>query len=61
MMFSYKAVDEKGSDRSGTIDAVNIDVAIAALQRRGLIIASIDPVENKLSLTSNIALFRGIK
>jgi type IV pilus assembly protein PilC len=61
MLFSYKAVDEKGADRSGTVDAVNIDVAIAALQRRGLIIASIDPVEQKLGLASNIQLFSGIK
>lgn len=61
MLFSYKAVDDKGADRSGTVDAVNIDVAIAALQRRGLIIASIDPVEQKLGLKSNIQLFSGIK
>lgn len=61
MLFSYKAVDEKGADRSGQIDAVNIDVAIAALQRRGLIIASIDPVEHKLGLTSTIQIFSGIK
>lgn len=61
MLFNYKAVDEQGADRSGQIDAVNIDVAIASLQRRGLIIASIDPVEQKLSLGSNIQLFSGIK
>lgn len=60
-MFSYKAVDNTGADRSGTIDAVNIDVAIVALQRRGLIIASIDPVNQKLSFNSNIQLFSGIK
>lgn len=61
MLFNYKAVDDKGADRSGSIDAVNIDVAIAALQRRSLIIASIDPVENKLSWSSNIAIFKGVK
>lgn len=61
MLFSYKAVDDKGADRSGTVDAVNIDVAIAALQRRGLIIASIDPVEQKLGLRTNIQIFSGIK
>ena len=31
----------------GTIDAVNIDVAIVALQRRGLIISNIDPADKK--------------
>src|SRR3989338_2178317 len=61
MLFSYKEVDDKGADRGGEIDAVNVDVAIAALQRRGLIIASIDPVTQKLSWSSNISFFRGIK
>lgn len=61
MLFNYKAVDQQGADRSGEIDAVNIDVAIASLQRRGLIIASIDPVEKKLSLSSNVTFFGGIK
>lgn len=61
MLFKYKAVDDKGADRSGTVDAVNVDVAISALQRRGLIIASIDPVEQKIGLRSSIQIFSGIK
>ncbi|MBL8158107.1 type II secretion system F family protein [bacterium] len=61
MLFSYKAVDDKGADRSGTVDAVNIDVAIAALQRRGLIIASIDPADQKVGLQRSIQIFSGIK
>jgi len=61
MLFKYKAVDDKGADRSGTVDAVNVDVAISALQRRGLIIASIDPVAEKLSLSTSIQIFSGIK
>src|SRR3989344_1560452 len=31
-IFSYKAVDAEGAERAGTIDAVNIDIAIAAIQ-----------------------------
>ncbi len=61
MLFKYTAVDDKGADRSGTVDAVNVDVAISALQRRGLIIASIDPVEQKFGLRSSIQIFSGIK
>lgn len=61
MLFNYKAVDAEGADRSGEVDAVNIDVAIGALQRRGLIISAIDPVEQRLSLSSKITLFSGIK
>ncbi len=42
-VFTYSALDAEGHERQGTIDAVTIDVAIAALQRRGLIISSIAP------------------
>ena len=56
-LFSYKAVDAEGAQRTGTIDAVNIDVAIAALQRRGLVISAIDPQEVKMSLQSRLSFF----
>ena len=41
MLFKYKAVDDKGANREGEIDAPNKDMAISGLQRRGLIIVSI--------------------
>lgn len=41
MQFSYTAVDAEGKSRQGTIEAISEDVAISALQRRGLIISSI--------------------
>lgn len=50
MLFNYRAVDQQGAERTGTVDAVNIDLAIAALQRRGLVISSIDPAEQKGSM-----------
>src|SRR3989338_1574577 len=56
-LFSYKAVDAEGAQRAGTIDAVNIDIAIAALQRRGLVISAIEPQEARASFQSRIALF----
>lgn len=46
-LFSYRAMDDHGAERQGTIDAVNIDVAISALQRRGLIIEHIDSADAK--------------
>ena len=46
-VFGYTAIDAEGKSREGTIDAVNIDLAINALQRRGLVISKIDPVEEK--------------
>ena len=44
--FTYTALDSEGNEREGTIDAVNIDVAIVAL-RGGLIISNIDPADKK--------------
>lgn len=41
-IFQYTALDSTGAQRTGTIDAVNIDLAISALQRRGLVISKID-------------------
>jgi type IV pilus assembly protein PilC len=61
-VFTYSALDQEGNKREGTIDAVSMDVAIAALQRRGLIISQIDePVERATGLSANIALFNGVK
>lgn len=44
-LFAYSALDVQGVERTGTIDAVNIDLAIGALQRRGLVISKINPAE----------------
>src|SRR4051812_40887582 len=43
MLFNYKALDNTGTERQGSIEAVNIDIAINSLQRRGLVISSIKP------------------
>lgn len=56
-LFTYRAVDPQGAERAGTIDAVNIDVAISALQRRGLIISGIEPEAQKISPLSRLAFF----
>lgn len=57
MLFNYTAIDNTGHDTSGSIDAMNEDVAISSLQRRGLVIASIVSAENKSLLGRNIAFF----
>lgn len=63
MLFNYTAVDEQGAARTGTIDAVSIDLAITALQRRGLIISSIDPADagGVGGFNTKINLFNSIK
>ncbi len=60
-VFEYKALDQQGNQRDGTVDAVNMDVAIAALQRRGLIISSIDEQGKKVSMSSTIPFLSGVK
>ncbi len=47
MTFNYKAVTEQGEKKEGVIEAVSKDLAIAALQRRGLVILSISSDEKK--------------
>jgi len=49
-LFKYTALDAEGNERQGTIDAVNMDVAIAALQRRDLVLSGIDPAEGNRSV-----------
>lgn len=56
-VFNYHGLDQSGNEREGSIDAVNVDVAIAALQRRGLIISSIEEPGKKTMLDSKISFF----
>lgn len=59
--FQYTALDGSGAQRSGVIDAVNVDVAIAALQRRGLIISSIEEAGGQQLLQKRITFGSGIR
>ncbi len=45
MLFNYKVIDKDGNQSQGSIDAVSVDVAISSLQRRNLVISSINPAE----------------
>src|SRR4051812_30816627 len=61
-VFTYNALDAAGKKRDGTIDAVSMDLAISALQRRGLIVASIDPEKKKggFNLHGNVSFLERI-
>ena len=59
-LFKYTALDTDGNERQGTIDAVNMDVAIAALQRRGLVLSGIDPAQSTSLLSKNISFFNRV-
>lgn len=47
MLFKYKALDEKGGQTEGSIETINQDVAIASLQKRGLVIEHIEEVDQE--------------
>jgi type IV pilus assembly protein PilC len=52
MLFNYKAFESSGRPATGSIEAVTIDVAVGSLQKRGLIIAEIEPAEKESWLSS---------
>lgn len=62
MIFDYKVITDKGEQQKGTIDALNKDVAVASLQRRGFIITEIKEQSAGGGLFSgNIDLFEKVK
>lgn len=54
MNFKYKAIEESGVEKDGIIAAANQDLAIASLQRRGMIIVSIREEGKKKGLEMTI-------
>ncbi|MEK7531727.1 MAG: type II secretion system F family protein, partial [Patescibacteria group bacterium] len=61
MLFKYEAIDKTGRESNGSIDALNSDLAINSLQRRGLIISSIEEdTGDKPFLERDLSLFQGV-
>ncbi len=60
-LFKYKAIDQKGIKKEGTIDAANMELAIAAIQRRGLTLVDIQSAEKKDLLHMNLSFFERVK
>jgi len=53
MLFNYEAVESAtGTKKSGSIDAVNVDIAINSLQRRELVVISIKEADEDVSFFS---------
>jgi type IV pilus assembly protein PilC len=59
-VFNYKVIDEAGNPKSGTIEALNVDVAISSLQRRGFIISEIDEVGKGSIWSSNLTFLERV-
>jgi type IV pilus assembly protein PilC len=60
MLFSYHALDKDGHEREGTIEALSMDVAVSTLQRRNLIVSSIEPAAKTSILSMDIGLFKRV-
>ena len=59
MLFNYKALENSGKRTAGSIEAVSIDVAVDSLQKRGLVVAEIEPAE-KESWFSKFSIGSGV-
>lgn len=60
MLFSYRALDADGHERSGSVEALSQDVAVSTLQRRNLIVSSIEPLAAKKGLNVELGLFKHV-
>jgi type IV pilus assembly protein PilC len=60
MLFKYKAIDPDGHEREGTIDAPAQEIAVAALQKRQLIISVIESADKKSFFETKFSFFSGI-
>src|SRR3989339_479005 len=60
MLFKYKAIDDKGVNKEGEIDAPNRDIAISGLQRRGLVVITIRE-ESETKSIFEISFFDRVK
>ncbi len=60
MLFKYKSIDYTGANKEGEIDAPNRDIAISGLQRRGLVVISINEENEKKSIF-DISFFEKVK
>ena len=60
MLFNYKATTKEGGQQNGSIDAPNVDIAIASLQRRGLIIIAVEPENQQSFLSRSLPFFNKV-
>jgi type II secretory pathway component PulF len=61
MLYRYRVVEPGGAEKEGTIEAVTVDVAISALQRRGLVIVDIGEADKATSIwQKNLGIFERV-
>lgn len=60
MLFYYEAISSGGEKKKGSVDAGSRDLAIAAIQRRGLIVVNVSEGEGKKSLMQMSFFEKGV-
>lgn len=60
MLFNYHALDKDGHERNGTVEALSVDMAVSTLQRRDLIVSSIEPATAKSVLSMELGIFKRV-
>jgi type IV pilus assembly protein PilC len=60
MLFTYHALDKDGHEREGTVEALSMDVAVSTLQRRNLIVSSIEPAQKSSLLAVELGSFKHV-
>ncbi|MCR4330596.1 MAG: type II secretion system F family protein [Patescibacteria group bacterium] len=60
MRFIYTVLTQESEQKSGTIDAINEDVAIASLQRRGYIVVSLKEGDEGTFFQKEFTFFGGV-
>lgn len=50
MLFAYKAIDQSGTPREGTVEALNTESAIVTVQGRGYTVISVLPLNEQSSI-----------
>ncbi len=61
MLFNYHATTKEGTTQDGSIEAPNLDVAINALQKRGLIVLKVKDADKKRWWEINLPFIGGVK
>jgi type IV pilus assembly protein PilC len=61
MLFNYKTINKQGQEQLGSIDAPTMDQAVASLQKRELIVVSIDPAGRQSKSVFKLRFFDHIK
>ncbi len=60
MLFNFKVTTKEGTHQDGSIDAPSLDLAISALQRRGLIVISVEPANKAGFFAEKLMLGRRV-